>query len=216
MRRFLSQGERALEIGPGSGVYIPVLKDLCAQVCVSDCEHAYLEAIETLYCDDPAVRTVVDDITNSKLNDESFDLVLCTEVVEHIADSSAAMRNIARVMKPSGILVLSTPQRYSSLEVVARVALSRELLWLTRLFYREPVLELGHINLMTARELQVQMSAAGLRIVEQYKGGLYLPLVAELLGVTGQRIAAWLEQRIRGTPCDGILWTQYYVVRRTR
>lgn len=214
MRRFVSNGERALEIGPGSGIYIPTLKSLCARVYVTDCERQYLEAIEKSYRNDPALTIVVDDITQSQLEERSFDLVLCSEVVEHIADSGAAIRNIARVMKPDGILVLSTPQRYSSLELAARLALSPRLIWLTRLIYRESVRELGHINLMTAQQLQQQLGAAGLRIIEQHKGGLYLPGIAELLGATGQRMAAWLETRIRGTPCDFILWTQYYVLAR--
>lgn len=214
MRRFVPKGERALEVGPGSGVYIPVLKELCTTVYLADCEQAYLDAIRETYRDDPTVITVVDDVTRSRLNDHSFDLVLCSEVIEHMTDSAVAIRNLARVMKSNGILVLSTPQRYSSLELTARVALSPQFMWLTRLLYREPILELGHINLMTERELRAQISAAGLRIIEQHKGGLYLPGIAEFLGSTGQRIAAWLEARIRGTWCDGILWTQYYVLSR--
>jgi 2-polyprenyl-3-methyl-5-hydroxy-6-metoxy-1,4-benzoquinol methylase len=211
MRRFAHNGENALEIGPGSGVYMPVLMELCTTVQVADCERAYLKGIERNY---PAVKILVDDITHSKLPDESFDLVLCTEVVEHIADSAAAIRHLARVLKPNGILVLSTPQRYSSLELTAKLALSPGLIWLTRMFYREPVLEMGHINLMTEKTLRAQIEAADLRIIERHKGGLYLPGIAELLGAVGQRVAAWLEAKIRDTPLDGVLWTQYYVLTR--
>lgn len=214
MRRFVPKGERALEVGPGSGLYIPVLRELCSNVWVADCEPAYLKAVETAYKEDSAITAVVDDITRSKLEPDSFDLVLCSEVVEHISDSTAAIRNLARVMKPDGVLVLSTPQRYSSLELTARIALSRRLIWLTRLLYREPVLETGHINVMTAREIQTQISAAGLRILEQHRGGLYLPGVAEFLGSPGQRMAAWMEERVRGTALESILWTQYYVLGR--
>lgn len=212
MRRFAGSGGQALEVGPGSGAYIPTLKDLCSTVYAADCERAYLKAIELRYGEDRSVRLVVDDITHSELPDASFDLVLCTEVVEHIADSTAAIRNLARVMKPGGILVLSTPQRYSSLELTARLALSPWLIWLTRLLYREAVLELGHINLLTEKTLRAQFEAGGLQIIHHHKGGLYLPGIAEFLGAAGQRMAAWLESKIRGTWCDGILWTQYYVL----
>ena len=212
MRRFVPKGERALEVGPGSGIYIPILKELCAEVHLADCERTYLKAIELRYGADPCIKIIVDDITRSQLPDHSFDLVLCTEVVEHIADSAAALRHLARIMKPDGILVLSTPQRHSSLEMIARLALSPGLIWLTRLLYREPVLEMGHINLMTESTLQAQIKAANLHIIERYKGGLYLPGIAELLGSAGQRLAAGLERRIRGTPYDGVLWTQYYVL----
>jgi SAM-dependent methyltransferase len=185
-----------------------------ADVYVSDCERAYLEPIERRYANDTTVGIVLDDITSSRLPEGHFDLVLCTEVVEHIADSQAAFRQIARVLKPEGILVLSTPQRYSFLELTARAALSRWLIWLTRLVYREPVLETGHINLMTASTVRSQLAAAGLRVIEHYKGGLYLPGIAEFLGSFGQRLAARVEPLIRNTWLDGILWTQYYVVGR--
>lgn len=32
MRRFVTKGEQGLEIGPGSGVYTPVWKELCTTV----------------------------------------------------------------------------------------------------------------------------------------------------------------------------------------
>ncbi|GLR91010.1 class I SAM-dependent methyltransferase [Bradyrhizobium iriomotense] len=216
IRRSAQQGGRALEVGPGSGIYIPTLKELFSEVYVADCERSYLDSIEKRYADNAAVHIVLDDITESRLPGEHFDFVLCTEVVEHISDSRAAFLHIARILKPEGILVLSTPQRYSFLELTARVALSRWLIWFTRLIYREPVSEMGHINLMTATTVEAQLSVAGLRVIARHKGGLYLPGIAEFLGTFGQRLAAQLESLIRNTWLDGILWTQYYIARRSR
>lgn len=41
--------------------------------------------------------------------DNAFDAVACMEVIEHIPDQPKAMHEMARVLKPGGILVLSTP-----------------------------------------------------------------------------------------------------------
>lgn len=214
IRKYCPRDGRGLEIGPGSGIYIPVLKSACQEVYVSDCERAYLESIEKRYGADPRLHIVVDDITRSQLPDNHFDLILCTEVVEHIADSRPAFQHIARILKPGGILVLSTPQRYSLLEMTARLALSPWLIWLTRSIYREPVLEMGHINLMTAGTVQSQVSAANLQVIDEYRAGLYLPGVAEFLGKSGQRFASGLEDRVRRSWFAPALWTQYYVITR--
>src|SRR6202045_2532453 len=43
----------------------------------------------------------------------SFDLVMMLEVVEHLADIPHILGEIARVMKPGGVAILSTPNRLS-------------------------------------------------------------------------------------------------------
>jgi SAM-dependent methyltransferase len=55
--------------------------------------------------------------TAVNLNDDlpfrstTFDLVMMLEVVEHLADIPHILREIARVMKPDGVAILSTPNR---------------------------------------------------------------------------------------------------------
>lgn len=41
--------------------------------------------------------------------DESFDLVTCSEVIEHIRNPKRALEEMRRVLKPTGMLLLSTP-----------------------------------------------------------------------------------------------------------
>ena len=41
----------------------------------------------------------------------SFDGVTCSEVLEHVFDKPRAMAEIARVLKPGGVLLLTTPRR---------------------------------------------------------------------------------------------------------
>lgn len=42
-----------------------------------------------------------------------FDKIICSEVLEHIPDYEAAIREMARVLKPGGKLVITTPNRQS-------------------------------------------------------------------------------------------------------
>ncbi|HEX9789950.1 MAG TPA: class I SAM-dependent methyltransferase [Kiloniellales bacterium] len=207
---------RAIEIGPGSGVYLPLLLELFDQVTAFDIEAQYLDAAQSLAADHPALRIEHGDVTATAGADAgTYDLVLCSEVVEHIppAQSAAAFAGFRRLLAEGGVLVLSTPHRWSAIETTARIALSPAMIWLTRLVYREPVLEMGHINLLTRGQVEHALHDAGFEIVERHAGGFYLPVLAELFGEGALKLEQWLESRVRGGPLHQLLWTQYYVAR---
>lgn len=52
------------------------------------------------------------DITSSVLIEEKFDLILCTNVLEHIFDSKTAIKNLNYLLKEKGHLVVSVPFIY--------------------------------------------------------------------------------------------------------
>jgi SAM-dependent methyltransferase len=49
------------------------------------------------------------DLTALPFGDAGFDLVLCSHVLEHIPEDAAAMREIHRVLAPSGVALIQTP-----------------------------------------------------------------------------------------------------------
>lgn len=204
---------KALEVGPGSGVYLPTLCELYINVYGTDIEPAYLAHARPLQEKYHHLSLIADNITNSKLPSHSFDLILCTEVIEHIDDSKSALREMHRLLKPGGILIVSTPQRYSPLELMAKVAFLPGMIQLVRLIYREPIIDSGHINLMTETEVKEQLHAAGFEIKESYKTGLYLPLIAEFTRHKGLKLEQRLEEKLRGGMLDWLLWTQYFVAK---
>ncbi len=206
--RRAAPGERALEVGPGSGVYLPVLRESFSRVSAIDVEPAHLADLGPRF---PGIELILDDITSSRLGPASFDLILCSEVVEHISDSPRALRGMFELLRPGGTLILSTPQRYSPLELASKVAFLPGIVELVRRVYKEPVLRQGHINLMTRKEMRRQLENAGFRIGEEHFSGLYLPLLAEFGGDRGLGLARKLEGLLPESPLQWLLWTQCYV-----
>jgi SAM-dependent methyltransferase len=51
------------------------------------------------------------DITDMDLPDGSFDLILCSHVLEHVPDDRAAMAELRRVLAPGGLALVLTPYR---------------------------------------------------------------------------------------------------------
>ena len=51
------------------------------------------------------------DITRMDLSDGSFDLILCSHVLEHVPDDHAAMPELRRVLAPGGLCLVLTPYR---------------------------------------------------------------------------------------------------------
>ena len=49
------------------------------------------------------------DITDIQFPDNSFDVIYCSHVLEHVPDDRKAMRELARVLKPSGWAMLAVP-----------------------------------------------------------------------------------------------------------
>ena len=69
------------------------------------------------YLTDRSKPDIVGSATDIPLADNSFDTVVCTEVLEHVPDPLKALREMHRVLKPGGHLILSTPMYFPRHEV---------------------------------------------------------------------------------------------------
>jgi len=64
-------------------------------------------------CTTPPVRyALFCDVTNLGVRSDSLDGLICSEVLEHVARYSDGVREMARVLKPSGKLLLTSPFLY--------------------------------------------------------------------------------------------------------
>jgi ubiquinone/menaquinone biosynthesis C-methylase UbiE len=58
---------------------------------------------------DQSQLDIVSDITAIPQPDTSFDAIMCIEVLEHLPDPLAALRELARLLKPGGHLIITAP-----------------------------------------------------------------------------------------------------------
>jgi ubiquinone/menaquinone biosynthesis C-methylase UbiE len=49
------------------------------------------------------------EITRLSFPNRSFDVIYCSHVLEHVPDDTAAMRELRRVLRPSGWAILQAP-----------------------------------------------------------------------------------------------------------
>ena len=103
----LKDGEKVLDCGCGMGVYMMMMNRLRdVEIYGVDGDVARLDWAER---EGVEARLSSVDIHHLPFADNTFDKVLMSEVLEHIADDRKAMREVFRVLKPGGILALSVP-----------------------------------------------------------------------------------------------------------
>lgn len=67
--------------------------------------------LQTFDIDPQSGADIIGDICerNDGIDDDSFDIVVCTEVLEHVSNPFAAITEIRRILKPAGIAYFSAP-----------------------------------------------------------------------------------------------------------
>jgi ubiquinone/menaquinone biosynthesis C-methylase UbiE len=106
-----TDGERILEIGPGTGYYTLDMAEWvgpAGKVEIFDIQQEFLDHTMKR-AGERGLQNVVPiqgDATDLPYEDDSMDAVVLTAVLGEIPDPDAALREIARSLKPSGRLVI--------------------------------------------------------------------------------------------------------------
>jgi 2-polyprenyl-3-methyl-5-hydroxy-6-metoxy-1,4-benzoquinol methylase len=95
----------ALDIGCGNGFDTIKLLKKSSQVTGLDVENFVREEYRGYF------KFVLGDGVTMPFRKSSFDLITCWEVIEHVKDPKQFLKEIFRILKPGGVLFLSTPNR---------------------------------------------------------------------------------------------------------
>jgi 2-polyprenyl-6-hydroxyphenyl methylase/3-demethylubiquinone-9 3-methyltransferase len=166
------EGLSVLDIGCGGGLVCEPLARLGARVTGID---PGAESIDAAKAHAEAGHLAIDyqAATAEELaaRGESYDAVLLLEVVEHVPDVPAFLKMVSPLVKPSGIILLSTLNRTLKAYALAIVGAEYILRWL-------PVGTHQWDRFVTPGELRAALAAAGLKLTDT-TGMIYDPFADE-------------------------------------
>lgn len=106
---------RILEVGCGAGLVCLKIAPLARLVVGIDVSPAALNFANRVKAHQGCANVIFQQASAERLafRDQVFDVVLCSEVLEHLPHPEQALREMRRVTKPSGQVILSTPAAIS-------------------------------------------------------------------------------------------------------
>jgi 2-polyprenyl-3-methyl-5-hydroxy-6-metoxy-1,4-benzoquinol methylase len=116
------------------------------------------------------------DLTETDFADAEFDFVHVNNVLEHVLDPLAVLRECRRIVKPDGTMYLSVPNGYVD---------SRELITYYKTENKTPRAKNGHIFYLQAPALRRAIAAANFKIERAHTYGIR----------RGMRSLGWLPQK---------------------
>jgi 2-polyprenyl-6-hydroxyphenyl methylase/3-demethylubiquinone-9 3-methyltransferase len=161
-------GLRLLDIGCGAGLLCEPFSRLGAQVVGIDPAEKNIAAAR-LHADRSGLLIDYRCTTVEAMEPrERFDVVLAMEVVEHVVDVGAFLKRCAALMKPNGLMVVSTLNRNWKSFALAIVGAEYVLRWLPRGTH-------AWNKFVTPDELGRYLGACGLAVTDQ-SGLVYNPI----------------------------------------
>ena len=158
----LRAGDRVLDVGSGFGRHVYECARRGARVVALD--YAADEVVQTRdtlaamveegeITADRLIGVVRGDARRLPFGDATFDVVITSEVLEHVQDDVAAIAEMVRVLKPGGRFAATVPAWFPE---TVNWKLSDE--------YHAPKSPGGHVRIYTRTELRAKLTAAGLRV----------------------------------------------------
>jgi SAM-dependent methyltransferase len=165
-------GDRALDMGCGAGRHAFALLRRGADVTALDMDAGELKDVAGMLAamdeagEAPSGaqgRAVRGTAYALPFRDGAFDRVVASEVLEHLPQDRDAMRELARVLAPGGLLAVTVPRWGPEL-----------VCWALSSAYHEA--EGGHVRIYRGSELRRRLAAHGLELVGAHHAhGLHAP-----------------------------------------
>ena len=103
-----------LDVGCGRGYYIKLLSLLKfpKKIVGVDIKTSYLSKAREITKHDKRVSVQQASIYELPFKNNSFDAVICSEILEHLDNEAAALKEIYRILRPQGVFLISVPHQH--------------------------------------------------------------------------------------------------------
>jgi len=108
----IKPGSRVLDVGTGTGVLLPFLVEAVGptgSIVALDIAEEMLARARAKN-GDRNIEYVLGDITSTPFQEGTFDEIICNNTFPHLRDKSAALREMARILRPGGRVVICHPK----------------------------------------------------------------------------------------------------------
>jgi 2-polyprenyl-3-methyl-5-hydroxy-6-metoxy-1,4-benzoquinol methylase len=175
----LPLGARVLDVGCGNGFTAGVFLELGYEVLGLDLSAEGIAIARQAYPKGRFELLVADELILERLGCAPFDLVLSTEVVEHLYDPRSYARGCFAACKPGGRFICSTPYHGYLKNLILALAGKWDA-------HANPLWDGGHIKLWSRATLARLLTEAGFRNI-QSRGVGRLPYVWMTMLMAGDK-----------------------------
>ena len=158
VKRTVQPGDRLLDAGCGLGKFFSF--DFAKEI---GCQITGVDVQQDLALNPNLHYRVQADLITLPFSNESFDVITCRLVVEHLADPAAALNEFHRVLKPGGRLAIFTPNLLHYFGAAARLTPHWFHLWFNsriRGFDHDDIFR-THYRASTQRRLNTLLFSSG-------------------------------------------------------
>lgn len=167
----------ALNIGTGEGDYDPMIKNRVNLLLGVDINEEDLVYAAQLNRNIPGISYKKEDALNLSFPENSFDLIVSVDVIEHVGAPEKMLSEIARVLKPGGFVFITFPQIHYPFTYDP---VNKFLEWISTHKIPEGAYAFGHTELLDPEKFKKWTVASGLQVVREKNLSGYLAALVEM------------------------------------